>query len=137
MRTSEQIRAEHALARVHDLNTDAHDLDAHDLRGLYRSYVDRLGPAIMMNGLGQALATERAASAGGNVRSRAHRMLYDNLQGWLCRDDGNIYPGGADLLQAIMANDQSKYLLAQAEALAWLDWHKKFCRAELPEGGRE
>ena len=128
MRTSEQIRAEHALARVHELNAEANDL-----RRLYRSYVDRLGPAIMMNGLGQALATELASGTGSSARDRAHRRLYDNLQGWLCRSDGNIYPDGGDLLQAIMTNDQSRYLLAQAEALAWLDWHKKFCRAELPE----
>ena len=132
MRTSEQVRAENALARVSELAGEPDDL-----RQLYRAYVDRLGPSIMMNGLGQTLATERAAASGRGVRERAHWRLYDNLQGWLCRDDGNIYPGGADLLQAIMANDQSKYLLAQAEALAWLDWHKKFCRAELPEGGGE
>ena len=132
MRTSEQVRAENALARVRELAGEPDDL-----RQLYRAYVDRLGPSIMMNGLGQALATERATASGRSVRERAHWRLYENLQGWLCRDDGNIYPGGADLLQAIMANDQSKYLLAQAEALAWLDWHKKFCRAELPEGGGE
>jgi len=132
VRTSEQIRAENALARVNDLNTEPDEL-----RGLYRSYVDRLGPSIMMNGLGQALATELAAGSGSGARQRAHRRLYENIQGWLCRSDGNIYPDGADLLQAIMANDQSKFLLAQAEALAWLDWHKKFCRAELPETGGE
>ena len=133
MRTSEQIRAENALARVSELSAEGIEF-----RQLYRAYVDRLGPTIMMNGLGQALATERAAaSAGRNVRERAHRRLYDNLQGWLCRDDSNIYPDGGDLLQAITANDQSKYLLAQAEALAWLEWHKKFCRAELPEDGGE
>ena len=132
MRTSEQIRAEHALARVNELNNATEEI-----RKLYRSYVDRLGPAIMMNGLGQALATELASGAGNSPRERAHRRLYDNLQGWLCRSDGSIYPGGRDLLQAITTNDQSRYLLAQAEALAWLDWHKKFCRAELPEGGGE
>ena len=132
MRTSEQIRAENALARVAELSGES---DA--FRQLYRPYVDRLGPTIMMNGLGQALATERAAASGSGDIGRAHRTLYDNLQGWLCRRDGNIYPDGGDLLQAIMANDQSKYLLAQAEALAWLEWHKKFCRAELPEGRGE
>ena len=132
MRTSEQIRAESALARVAELNAEPEELQR-----LYRSYVDRLGPAILMNGLGQAMATEIASGAGTGASARAHRRLYDNLQGWLCRHDGNIYPDGGDLLQAIMTNDQSEYLLAQAEALAWLEWHKKFCRAELPEGGGE
>lgn len=131
MRTTEQIRAQDALARVSELNAESNEL-----RELYRSYVDRLGPTIMMNGLGQALATELAAGFGDGFRERAHRRLYENLQGWLCRDDG-IYPGGSDVLQAIITNDQSSFLLAQAEALAWLEWHKKFCRAELPDGGGE
>ena len=131
MRTLEQIRAENALARVSVLSNESMAF-----KQTYRAYVDRLGPTIMMNGLGQALATENAAGSGQNVQGQAHRTLYDNVQGWLCRD-GGVYPDGADVLQAIIANDQSRYLLAQAEALAWLDWHKKFCRAELPEGGGE
>ena len=35
MRTSEQVRAENALARVGELNTEPNDL-----RQLYRAYVD-------------------------------------------------------------------------------------------------
>ena len=131
MRTLEQIRAANALVCVSELSAKNSELGP-----LYRAYVDRLGPTIMMNGLGQALATERAAASGGSLGERAHGRLYDNLKGWLCRE-GGVYPAGADLLPAIMSNDQSKYLLAQAEALAWLEWHKKFCRAELPEGGGE
>ena len=38
-----------------------------------------------------------------------------------------------------MSNDEECYLRAQVEALAWLEWHKKFCRAYLPDsdGGGE
>ncbi len=127
MRTLEQCRAADALERVAKLGgSDA-------FRKLYRSYVDRLGPAIVMNGLGQALATEKAAAGPGKSdRERAHRALHDNLQAWLCRE-GGVYPAGDQLLQAITQHDQSRYLRAQAEALAWLVWHKKGCRAELPE----
>ena len=96
MRTLEQIRAENALARVSMLSNESMVF-----KQTYRAYVDRMGPAIMMNGLGQALATENAAGSGQNVQGQAHRTLYDNVQGWLCRDDG-IYPGGADLLRAII-----------------------------------
>ena len=70
----------------------------------YRSYVDRLGPAIVMNGLGQALATERAA-AGAPPRKddeKAHHELYVGLRNWLCREDGGVYPPDTDLLQEIM-----------------------------------
>lgn len=103
---------------------------------LYRSYVDRLGPAIVMNGLGQALATTRAAAGPNpsNDRQRAHHELYLSVQKWLCRDDHGVYPKASDLLRAITENDESKYLHAQAESLAWLEWHKKLCRASFPRG---
>ena len=131
MKTIEQQRAANALSRVEGLIAQSDEF-----KKLYRAYVDRLGPTIVMNGLGQALATERAAAGSKpkNVRERAHRELYDNLQNWLCRGDGGVYPSSDDLLQAIMAEDESRYLRAQAEALAWLKWHKKFCRASFPKG---
>lgn len=126
MRTLEQKRAAHALKRVDEL---ANRLKSNAEKNDYRAYVDRLGPAIVMNGLGQALASELAAGA-------AHKELYRSLKGWLCRDDG-VYRAGGDLLNAIMTHDQAKYLHAQAEALAWLEWHKKFCRARFPKGEGE
>lgn len=93
---------------------------------LYRSYVDSLPASIIANGLGQAMATELAASG-------EHKALYGNLSNWLCNKDG-VYRGD-DLLEELMKGDQSQYLRAQAEALAWLVWHKKFCRAFLEESG--
>ena len=131
MKTIEQRRAADALLHVEQL------IDESDgFKKLYRAYVDRLGPAIVMNGLGQTLATECAAAGSEpkNERERAHRHLYNNLQNWLCRKEGGVYPSSGDLLQAIMAEDESRYLHAKAEALAWLEWHKKFCRASLPKG---
>lgn len=133
MRTIEQLRAAHALGRVNALAADSEEL-----RKRYRSYVERLGPAIVMNGLGQALATERAA-AGANPSGddeRAHARVYRNVHEWLCRPDG-VYPGANDLLEALMGHDEANYIRAQAEALAWLQWHKKFCRATLPRAERE
>lgn len=118
-RTLEQRRAENALAQVKVLADAREQIDTEK----YRSYVDRLGPAIVMNGLGQALATELAAE------DDAHRKLYENLSDWLCRHDDGVYPEGDDLLTSITKEGEHKYLRAQAEALAWLEWHKKFCRA--------
>ena len=123
MRTLEQRRAAHALARVHELNSRPSEF-----KERYRSYVDRLGPAIVMNGLGQALATERAAE------EEAHSELYKSLSMWLCRREDGIYRAGRDLLQQLMDRDESSYLRAQAEALAWLEWHKKCCRAFFQKG---
>ncbi len=134
MKTIEQRRAADALARIDKLSARSEGF-----RKLYRAYVDRLGPAIVMNGLGQALATERAAagSTPENDRERAHHELYVSVQAWLCRQDGGVYPASGDLLQAIMKNDESLYLHALAEALAWLEWHKKCCRASFPKGGED
>ena len=135
MKTIEQRRAADALACVERLIARPDEFPD-EFRERYRACVDRLGPAIVMNGLGQALATECAAAGPQpkDARERAHRQLYDNLRGWLCRDGGGAYPPGGDLLQAIVAGDEPRYLRAQAEALAWLRWHKKFCRASLPKG---
>ena len=92
-----------------------------------------------MNGLGQALATERAAAGArpGKDDEWAHKELYDGLQSWLCRQDGGIYPTGTDILQGIMNHEEEFYLRAQTEALAWLDWHKKCCRAAFPKDEEE
>lgn len=130
MRTPEQHRAANALARLNEL-----DDRPEKFKKRYRAYVDRLGPTIVMNGLGQALATERAAAGPVPDKDdeRAHAELYASLDRWLCRD-GGVYPKGKDLLEALMAHDESQYLHAQAEALAWLEWHKKFCRASFPRG---
>lgn len=131
--TLEQRRARSALARVTQL-----EQKSADFKKLYRAYVDRLGPAIVMNGLGQALAAELAAAGPqpDSDRERAHRALYDSLNHWLCREERGerIFPNNDDLLRAITANPESCYLHAQAEALAWLEWHKKFCRASFPKG---
>jgi len=126
VRTLEQYRAENALGRVTELATQVDDF-----KKRYRAYVERLGPAIVMNGLGQALATEKAAS-GTSDEGQAHEGLYSGMHRWLCRPQGGVYPGAEDVLQAIVSHDESHYLRAQAEALAWLEWHKKFCRAQFP-----
>ena len=131
MRTIEQQRAADALARVGELARECATF-----KERYGSYVDRLGPAIVMNGLGQALATELAA-AGPRPETndqRAHHKLYESLQRWLCRTEGGVYPSEDDLLMAITEHDEKLYLRAQVEALAWLEWHKKCCRASFPKG---
>ena len=121
-------RAKNALDRTGELARRSDQVKSN-----YRAYVDRIGPAIVMNGLGQALATELAAAgpSPGNWRQRAHHELYKSLEQWLC-GAGAVYESASDLMQAIVTNDEALYIHAQAEALAWLEWHKKFCRASFP-----
>jgi len=125
-RTPEQRRAAHAAATA----VSVAERDSDRFKKEYRAYVDRLGPTIVINGLGQALAMERSA-AGSNGDS-PHGLLYANLSNWLCRTDGGVYPEARDLLTALIAGSQGEYLRAQSEALSWLQWHKNLCRAQLP-----
>ncbi|MCY3985839.1 MAG: type III-B CRISPR module-associated protein Cmr5 [Candidatus Dadabacteria bacterium] len=130
-KTIEQRRAANALERVQQLNRKPENF-----KKLYRAYVDRLGPAIVMNGLGQALAATWAAASQNpeNERQNAHHELYQSMQGWLTDRKGGVYHEGTDILQAITNNDESQYLRAHAESIAWLKWHKKLCRALFPKG---
>jgi len=128
--TPEQRRAADALKTIVEIR----DKPQHEkLRRHYRSYVERLAPAILMNGLGQALASERSgAEERKKTEEQAHGLLFDNLQNWLCRE-GGVYPAKPkDVLKAITERGETEYLRAQAEALAWLVWHKKFSQAYLP-----
>ncbi len=135
MKTLEQKRAEAALKRVSEL-----DAQSDGFKRRYRAYVERLCPTIVMNGLGQALATEwAAAGARKTEEERAHYELCLSVKDWLCREGGVYDPASSpgELLKFITENDEKSYLRAQAEALAWLVWHKKFCRARFPIGEGE
>jgi CRISPR-associated protein Cmr5 len=86
----------------------------------------------MMNGLGQAVATHLAAAKGND--SDPHRHLYDDLQAWLCGNaqlPGLPYAGRSDLIREITLHDEAAYLMAQAEALAYCGWLKRFAVAYL------
>jgi CRISPR-associated protein Cmr5 len=129
--TLEQKRAKHALHQIQELSREK--------PGNYASYVKALPAAILMNGLGQALATERAASDPAN----AHLKLATHVARWLLNKDAHTkYGRPADgeapdldpaqqLLSRMVAGDQNAYVWAQAEAIAYVTWLKKFAGAFL------
>ncbi|BBL80787.1 MULTISPECIES: type III-B CRISPR module-associated protein Cmr5 [Rubrobacter] len=124
-RTLEQRRAAHALAKITELQKRGKDG-----YGNYKSYVSALPAAILSGGLGQA-----AATALSRKDRKGYLQLYEHLSGWLCGGDAESpYPRG-DLLKNITEGSQDDYLRAQAEALAYLTWLKKFADAFL-EGER-
>lgn len=126
MKTLDQIRAERAWDIIRNLKDNGKD----DKNELYASYVSSLPANIISLGIGQSLATLLAASQG--KKDDPHYMLYKHLKDWLCRnDDMAPYPSANDLLDAIINNNREKYMLAQVEALAWLEWLKKFAVAYL------
>jgi CRISPR-associated protein Cmr5 len=87
-----------------------------------KSAAESFAPLILMSGLGQAAAFYK--SKGGH-----HQRLYDLLSGWLCAPRQPFGDGNGDLLRRLVAADQSTYRAAQAEALAFLQWVKKFAKA--------
>ena len=125
--TLDQRRAADALEKIQALEEAGAGT-----YGNYKSYVKALPANILMSGLGQAAATVRSRNRAG------YRQLYEHLSGWLCGDDENApyrnYSGG--LIQAIVDHDQDHYIRAQAEAMAYLEWLRKFAEAFL-EGGEE
>ena len=131
-RSLAQKRAAHALDCVKKL---AEDNDY----GNYVSYVKSLPAAILMSGLGQALAMEKA----GGSKDEGHKLLYRHMNAWLCNEaiDGveasgwtnSPYANRSDVLEAIVSQDEADYIRAQAEALEYLEWLKKFAVALLKE----
>jgi len=126
-RTMEQERAADALGRVKDLEKKAAGNSRQaDVNDRYAQEAKGLPATIVMNGLGQALATLRAG------KDQHEELLYRHCQDWLCRNDKTApYPGQQDLLDALTAGSREDYLRAQTEALSWLNWLKKFATAYL------
>lgn len=128
-RTLEQQRATHALAQVKEVQ---------DVGGIlaagYAASVKGLPASILMNGLGQAMATIRAKNG-----EDALQMIYRHVSLWLCIDCPNSLlkrTNTSDILEAVCATDQDGYVWAQAEGLRYLEWLKKFAAAYLSEGKR-
>lgn len=130
-RTIEQKRAAHALEFVTGLKDGKYGN-----YGKFRSYVNGLPATIVMNGLGQAMATELAAANLGKAEQKrktdhkAHEKLFKQIEKWLLLEC-DIYPESSDLMVAITFHGQDEYIRAQAEALAYLVWLKKFSQAYL------
>lgn len=136
-KTIDQQRAADALDKIRTMEKECGD---EQMKRKYRSYIDGLPATIVMNGLGQACAMLLSNAEGESGEDNAHRRLYDHLEKWLCRDSDLAPYGESDgLLKGITQGDQDDYVRAQTEALAWLNWAKKFSRAYLPkpEGGSD
>ncbi len=134
-KTLEQARAAHAYQKVQELTGQPDEWQKN-----YSSNVKSLPATILANGLGQAAASLLSAAKGKS--NDPHMVLYRHLEDWLCRPGDNCAPyssGTKDLMGAITGEDRNKYLHAQAEAMEWLSWLKKFAVALLkqPEGGND
>ncbi len=109
--------------------------------GNYVSFVKALPAVILQNGLGQALAAELASSGTENDTKNGHRCLFHDVCQWLGRNDAMApfperYSKETGILDALVNGEESVYLQAQHEALAYVAWLKKFAVALLvqPQG---
>ena len=127
--TKEQKRAKYALEIVKNIKDNLSEYPK------FRSYVERLPASIIMNGLGQSIAMEIAASRSGeknrSTDNKTHEKLVNVITTWL-KDEG-LVPKGEKLIDWIIKSDQRSYLRAQEEIMAMLNWLKKFCQANLPK----
>lgn len=134
----EQKRARHALEMVNKVKEKYPE--GSENRKNFVSYVESLPAAILNNGLGQAIATLLARGGGKKgEKDDPHRIVYDILEDWLCRDDRTApykrIGGGSEprLITEIVNGDRASYIKAQVEALSYLEWLKKFTVAFLKE----
>lgn len=130
------IAHERELKRREDLKKRLQNLQSEDggkeWKGKYGSVVRKLPSYIMTNGLGQTLAFLKAKGKG--EPGNEHEILYQHLASWLKRRlDIN-----GDLLDWVVNTATSQqYRMATMEALALLQWLKRFAEAELPKGREE
>jgi len=121
-RTIEQLRAEHALNGVRNVQSGT----------LFTSVANSLPTMIHTNGLGQAIAFFKGKS------DQQYEEIIQMLSDWLCKEGkpfANNNP--SDILSTITQVDMHTYILAQTEAVAYLLWVKKFAKAILGEGEEE
>jgi CRISPR-associated protein Cmr5 len=127
LRSMDQERAEFALKKIQAI-LNGSEASAHKVE--VRRYLNNLPALIRMNGLGQALAFFRMKG-----KDTAHDTIYNMVGDWLCdtNSKGRIFYADADVLSAITQSDMDHYMAAQNEALALLQWLKKFAVALLPK----
>jgi CRISPR-associated protein Cmr5 len=120
MRTLGQKRAEFALKKV----LEAKNIDKFD------SFTAGAPSQILQNGFGQTMAFYVAKG------TDKHKKLFKIIQEWLSyhkedikNDFINKTDSEADFIKAISQLEQRKYLAAQKETLALLEWVKRFANA--------
>jgi CRISPR-associated protein Cmr5 len=116
--TMQQERAKFALERVESAYKQLNPEEKKE----YRSHVAGLPFMIHANGLGQTAAFFRSKD------SKDYELLYELLSDWL-KKEGQPFHGQNGLLEGITNSDMHTYLAAQAEAMVFMNWVRKFADA--------
>ncbi|MBA4551284.1 type III-B CRISPR module-associated protein Cmr5 [Thermoactinomyces vulgaris] len=126
-RTLEQQRAAYSLSVVSEVK----QRDKTGKQGdEYAGYVVNLAGAILINGLGQALAQLRSAAK--DKADDPHEWLYQHINKWICKKHPHSeFEEDKDLLLQLSRKSRADYQWALMETLAFLEWHRKIAVAEL------
>ncbi len=89
----------------------------------YKSHVSAFPFMIHANGLGQAAAFYRSKGK----EKKDYYLIYKLLSDWLSQEGQPFFE--MDLLDGITQEDMHAYITAQAEAMVFMDWVKKFATA--------
>lgn len=128
MRTLGQKRAEFALNKVLEITKNLDEKGKKD----FKSFSAGAPSMILQNGYGQALAFWLSK------KTAKHLNLFDIVMNWLSYDNNkdvkNAFAAKKDrkeFIKELSEMKQSKYLTAQKESLALLEWVKRFANADL------
>ena len=127
--TTEQLRAKAAWEQINEVPDNK--------IGDFSTLTDGAASLIQKVGFGQALAFWLAKRSGKD-KNDPKNLLPDYLAEWLI--DGNQPytrtkgKTGTDLLDKIMNNNSSEYRILTNEAIAYLNWMKRFAKAKDKEG---
>ncbi len=127
MRTMAQKRAEYALERVIQATKNL----SKEERDKFASFVSGAPAMILQNGFGQTLAFWLTKGPG------KYLALFDIVVKWLSFKDKDINNSfatrtdGHGFMEELSAMQQRQYLAVQNEALALLEWVKRFAHADL------
>ena len=133
LRTLGQKRAEFALERTL--------MVPGDIRKDFKSLSASVPSMILQNGFGQTLAFLLAKGTDKDLKVKdddKHTVLFDMIKDWLSYKDDDVNNDFVreaqkrhEFLRNLTELDQTQYLSAQREALALLEWIKRFASAEL------
>ena len=116
----QQKRAAHAWECIEKVNAG--------IQKKYGSLVRGLPALIQSDGLGQMLAFLKAKDK--NKGNTEHIEAYSNISNWINIEFGFTYKEDETLLEWLLTQETSMYRRATAEALAYLNWLKRFAEAK-------
>jgi len=118
MRTRGQERAKFALDKVINIQGEKK-------KDKFAKFSSGAPSMILQNGFGQALAFWLSK------KEDHHLTMFDIVKEWLCLNNLAQGQTKTDFISTISQMDQTKYLTAQKETLALLEWVKRYANAGL------